>query len=196
MKLSLKYKISVALMRGIARTWRLKIEGNQPAGIGIVVFWHGFMLPGWLAFRNKGAAAVVSLSKDGEILSHLLTKWGFTLVRGSSSSKGKETLDHIAGLASGRIILMTPDGPQGPIYKFKAGAVVAAHRSDAPIYLCGIKVGAKKIFKKSWDRFCLPLPFSRIILKYSEPIYVPKDAERDSINEIIEEIENRLNEII
>jgi hypothetical protein len=195
MKLELKYRIAVFLLNMLSKTWRFRIvEGNIPEKPAIIVFWHGLMLPGWKLFEGKNPKAIVSLSKDGEILSTLLRKWGFEVVRGSSSKNGKEALEIIINNALDNYVLITPDGPQGPALKMKAGAIVACQRSGTKLYLCGITINSKKIFHKSWDKFQLPYPFSKILIRYSEAIEIDKNTEKKEINSFISKYEiNLLN---
>lgn len=153
------------------------------------------MLPVWIyAARNK-PIGVVSPSKDGEILSALLRRRGYRLIRGSSSKSGKDTLARIVESAANNLVLMTPDGPRGPKFKFKAGAVVAAHRSGAPLALCGVAVSLAKIFDKSWDDFALPLPYSKIKLRFSDIFEIPESAGRERISELIDICEKKLKEL-
>jgi lysophospholipid acyltransferase (LPLAT)-like uncharacterized protein len=151
------------------------------------------MLAGWRLFRKMDATAVVSPSKDGELLSGLLSRWGYSLVRGSSDKKGKETLENIVVKAEESLLVMTPDGPRGPIYKFKAGAVVGAKKAGVPLTLCRIRVYSCKRLDKSWDRFAIPYPFARIDVEYSEPILIPGELDFDETNEIIVNCEKFLN---
>jgi len=193
-KLSLKYKIVINLLNLLSKSWRIKLSGyDKTLDNGIIIFWHGYMLPVWKKFSVCNPVGVVSLSKDGEILSQLLLKWNFLLIRGSSSRKGKEVLDEIIASANeNRIILMTPDGPQGPPMQMKAGAAVAASRTGVPIFLCGVKIYNKWNFTKSWDNFSLPKPFSKIELILSEPFYIQKDADKELINSKISELQTKL----
>jgi hypothetical protein len=193
MKLELKYKIAVFLLNMLSKTWRFRIvEGDFPEKPAIIVFWHGLMLPGWKLFEGKNPKAIVSLSKDGEILSKLLQKWDFEVIRGSSSKNGKEALEMIINNAQDNFVLITPDGPQGPANKMKAGAVVACQRSGTKLYLCGITIKSKKIFNKSWDKFQLPYPFSKILIRFSDAIKIEKNAEKKEINTIISKYEIKL----
>lgn len=180
------------LISAMAKTWRFKITGKLPEAPAIVVFWHGKMMPGWYLFRKKNPYAVVSLSRDGQILSDLLEYWGFKLIRGSSSRGGKEVLAKLTETAKYNLICITPDGPQGPPREFKAGAVIASHRSGAPLYLCSIDIRSKKVFDKAWDKFELPLPFSKIIINISGPVSIPGDSSREDINSIIKTVEKQL----
>ncbi|MFA6571288.1 MAG: DUF374 domain-containing protein [Bacteroidota bacterium] len=191
--IGIKYKIAVALLRFFAITWRYDIKGKVPSKPAIIAFWHGLMLPVWYFFSKEQPYGVVSLSKDGSMLSYLLSKWNFRLIRGSSSSGGREVLDDIIRKSAETLILMTPDGPQGPVHKFKAGAVVASQRSSTPLVLCNPKIKFKIVFGKSWDKFQLPLPFSKIELYFTEINSVAPTATRDEIDLIINDCENRLN---
>lgn len=195
MKLSFKHRAAVTLMNLISKTWRIKVEGEMPSGNGIVIFWHGKMLPAWKILAGNNPYAVVSQSKDGEILSELLKRWGFELMRGSSSKDGKKILEKLIFTATSNLVLMTPDGPRGPREVMKAGAVIAAQRANAPLFLCGILIKSKKIFKKSWDLFEFPLPFTKIIVKYSKPFYIAKYEERYLTESKISDIQNALREI-
>ncbi len=192
MALKFKHKAAIKLLNLISKTWRIKVDGNIPEKPGIVAFWHGSMLPVWRFFKGNEPVGVVSLSKDGEILSQLLKIWGYKLIRGSSSKKGDETLQEIQAAAKEKLVLITPDGPRGPAKKFKAGAVVASQRTGVPIYLCNVKAGSRWVFRKSWDNFILPPPFSIINLHFSEPIFISENSDREQINSYIVYCENEL----
>ena len=189
----MKYRLIIFLLNLLSKTWRIQTSGYAGDFTkGIVVFWHGSMLAVWKYFAKYQPVAVVSLSKDGEILSRLLSKWGFSLIRGSSSRKGKEVLEEIVKATSEKLILMTPDGPRGPIYVMKPGAVVSASRSGVPIYLCGVKINYKHTFIRSWDKFQLPLPFSRIEINVSQPYFIEKMADKEIIDLKISELQTNL----
>lgn len=189
----MKIKIAIILINLISKTWRIKTTGYQgDFQNGIVVFWHGFMLPVWKYFGKANPTGVVSMSKDGEILSRLLQKWGYSLIRGSSSRRGKEVLEDIISKSFQNLVLMTPDGPQGPRFGMKSGAVVAAARAEVPIYLCGVNISNKYIFENSWDKFQFPLPFSRIALTIAEPVNIEKTTDKDLISRKISELQTKL----
>lgn len=190
--LKAKHRIAIFLLNLLSKTWRLKSNGMHPTTQpAIISFWHGKMLPVWKFFEGANPFGVVSLSRDGEILSQLLGKWGFTLIRGSSSKNSKETLEEITNAAVNHFVLITPDGPRGPIRKFKPGAAVAAMRAGAPLYFCAPSIRRKKTLSKSWDKFEIPLPFSRIDLVFSSPIHIAQNAGREEISAIISEIEKK-----
>ncbi|MEG8945993.1 lysophospholipid acyltransferase family protein [Rosettibacter firmus] len=161
----------------------------------IVAFWHGYMMIGWYLHRNLNCAALVSRSKDGELLAHVLKKWGYKVIRGSSHIGGNEAMENIVELLKQKNnLVITPDGPTGPIYKMKAGAVVAAKKTQVPLILTGI-CSNKKINLKSWDKFEIPLPFSKINVLYSEPIYISNTLTYDETSRLIQDCENKLNNL-
>jgi lysophospholipid acyltransferase (LPLAT)-like uncharacterized protein len=142
-------------------------EGLPAARRGIIfAFWHGSMATGWLLVRrlfpDAAPVAVVSLSPDGQILSETLDRLGFRLIRGSSSRGRDAVREGIAGeLGAGGIVAVTPDGPRGPIHRFKYGTVRLASVNRAPILFADIVHGKSRKLR-SWDRFEIPLPFSRV----------------------------------
>ena len=147
-----------------------ELQPDHHAGKMIYAFWHGKMIYGWLlakkVFRDKNIHAVVSLSKDGELLSQILAKLGFSLIRGSSS-KGSSKLKNemIAQLAQNGIIVITPDGPRGPCHTFKYGTLRLASEQGVPIVFATIRF-TKALKLRSWDGFEIPLPFSALSVTY------------------------------
>jgi hypothetical protein len=161
----------------------------------VLAFWHNTMLLPWYIHSNSGFAALTSLSKDGDLLAKILRKWNYKVVRGSSSKGGDVALGIMVDHAKhGYSIAVTPDGPRGPVNKFKAGAVVAAKKSGVPIVLAGIGF-RKKVLLKSWDKFQVPRFFSEAKLIYSDPIYIDQNLNYDQTSEKILECENLLNEL-
>lgn len=184
-------KLAIILIRLISRTWRIWVA-NPPSPNAVIAFWHGEMLPVWRFFAFKNASAVVSQSKDGEILSSLLKKWKYKLYRGSSSKGGSVILNKICTEFDNDYLLITPDGPRGPAKKFKAGAAVICQRKQIPLVLCSVKIHSKNQFNKSWDSFQFPLPFSKIDITFSDKINIPREATREDITQLINEFEGRM----
>jgi lysophospholipid acyltransferase (LPLAT)-like uncharacterized protein len=125
------------------------------------------MAAGWYAAR-KNSAALVSPSKDGDYLRHILARWQYTVIRGSSTKKGMEALRECIDLVrAGKVsrIVITPDGSRGPREVFKRGAFLAAKELHIPLIFLHIEYEHKYIFKKSWDRFEFPLPFTTVSIR-------------------------------
>ncbi len=161
----------------------------------VVAFWHGKMFLGWYLQKNKNFSALVSLSKDGDLLASLLSKWGFKVARGSSHIGGKEALEiMINQVREGASIAITPDGSKGPARKMKAGAVVLAKKCGIKLFAVGI--GYKnRVTLRSWDSFEIPLPFSKAIAVYSDPVLIESGMTYEETSEKIIEFEKLLNEL-
>ncbi|WP_337864913.1 lysophospholipid acyltransferase family protein [Ignavibacterium sp.] len=161
----------------------------------VLAFWHSTMLLPWYVHRNQNFAALTSLSKDGDLLARQLKSWNYKVVRGSSSKGGDVALGIMVDLAKNKnSIAITPDGPRGPVRRFKAGAVVTAKKSGIPVVLVGVGFNKKRKLK-SWDGFEVPKFFSRAKIVYSEPIFINSELSYDETSEIIKKCEQLLNEL-
>ncbi len=161
----------------------------------ILAFWHGTMLLPWFLHGNLKFAALISKSKDGNLLAKLLKHWEYEVVRGSSSSGGDVALGIMVDFAKNNYsVSITPDGPRGPAHKFKAGAVVTAKKSKVPLILAGIGYKKKKILS-NWDKFEVPYFFSKVKVVYSEPIQVDAGLSYEETSDVIVNCENKLNEL-
>lgn len=168
---------------------------NQQKQNFVLAFWHSTMLLPWYVHRNQNFAALTSLSKDGDLLARQLKSWNYKVVRGSSSKGGDVALGIMVDLAKNKYsVAITPDGPRGPVRKFKAGAVITAKRSGIPLVLAGVGFQKKRKLK-SWDSFEIPKFFSRAKIVYSEPIFVNSELSYEETSEIIKKCEQILNEL-
>ena len=161
----------------------------------VLAFWHGQMLLAWYLHRNKNYTALISKSKDGDLLEKILKHWNYNVVRGSSSQGGGVALGILVDFARNNdSVVITPDGPRGPINKMKPGAVIAAKKSKTPLILVGVGYKKKKVLK-SWDKFEIPKFFSEARAVYSEPVYINSDLSFVETSEIILGCEQKLNKL-
>jgi len=150
---------------------------DQPIAI---VLWHNRLFLSAEIVRRfrqgRPAYALVSASKDGAWLSAFFSLVGMRTVRGSSSRLGREAATALVEvLRAGDDIGITPDGPRGPCYDLKAGALIVARRTKAPLLLVGAHFHSAWRLK-SWDGFYLPKPFSRVTMR---SLVVPAEALAD-----------------
>ncbi len=130
------------------------------------VVWHNRLFLVSEIFRRyrqgRPCYGLVSASKDGAWLDAFFSLVGLRTVRGSSSKLGREAVTALVDvMRRGNDIGITPDGPRGPLYDFKAGGLIVARRAGAPLLLLGgVYESAWQLC--SWDRFYLPRPFSRV----------------------------------
>ena len=153
-----------------------------------IVLWHNRLFLAAEIVRRyrtgRPAYALVSASEDGAWLSAFFAMGGLRTVRGSSSRLGREAASALVEvLQSGRDVGITPDGPRGPCYEFKPGAIIVARRTRAPMLLVGAEFSSSWRLK-SWDRFHLPKPFSRVRMR-CEIIEPEQLADRDAGIELV-----------
>jgi lysophospholipid acyltransferase (LPLAT)-like uncharacterized protein len=172
----------------------IKILDNENKNY-ILAFWHGTMLLPWYLHGNPKCAALISKSKDGDLLAKILKHWNYNVVRGSSSTGGDIALAIMIDFAKNDYsVTITPDGPRGPVQKFKAGAVVTEKKSDVPLILAGVGLQKKKVLS-NWDKFQAPYFFSKAKIIYSEPIFIEPNLSYEETSNIIIDCENKLNEV-
>jgi lysophospholipid acyltransferase (LPLAT)-like uncharacterized protein len=161
----------------------------------VLAFWHGQMLLAWYLHRNKNFTALISKSQDGDLLEKILKHWKYNVIRGSSSNGGEVALGIMVDYArNNETVVITPDGPRGPINKMKAGAVITAKKSRTPLILFGIGYKKKRVLK-SWDKFEIPKFFSEAKAVYSDPVFVNSDLSFTETSELILNCEQKLNEL-
>lgn len=142
---------------------------DQPAGPPfIAATWHNRLLLWAYVIRRYlseyNGSALVSPSGDGEVIGDLVARYGFNVVRGSSSRKGASALLQLAAvLAQGKIVGIIPDGPRGPAYRLAGGIVYLAQKSGAPVLPMNMEFSSCWRLR-NWDRFILPRPFSTVRL--------------------------------
>lgn len=183
-------------------TWRYEViaeDGVTPVLFGqkpgpeIYCFWHQCVLPCTVYFRRTHATILISQSFDGELITRILRMFGFRAVRGSSSRHAREGLLGLVGVIDeGGPAIFTADGPRGPIYRTKMGPIKLAQLTGAPIGAFHLEPEHAWVMK-SWDRFLVPKPFTRIVVSWSRYMDVPADlsaedfeARRQELNDAIE----------
>lgn len=148
-----------------------------------MVLWHNrLFLAAEIVRRFRGgrpAYALVSASQDGAWLTAFFSLAGVRTVRGSSSRLGREAASALVEvLRAGHDIGITPDGPRGPCYELKPGTVIVTRRTRSPMLIIGAEFEAAWRLR-SWDRFCLPKPFSRVRMR-CEVLPAEKLADREA----------------
>ena len=165
-----------------ARTLRFEIDD----GAGIVgkpvkenyigALWHNRLLifPFVLRrfFSHRRGAALISASRDGDLLTDAIKRFGFDVVRGSSSRLGASAILQLTNvLASGGDVVITPDGPRGPPYELGQGIIFLAQKSDAAVLPMNMEYSSCWRIK-SWDRFIVPRPFAKVRVLIGQPHHV------------------------
>jgi lysophospholipid acyltransferase (LPLAT)-like uncharacterized protein len=191
-----------ALLWIVSRTWRFEViapDGVIPvifgekAGPEIYCFWHQCVLPCTVYFRRTHATILISRSFDGELITRILEMFGFHATRGSSSRGAREGLLGLKQvIESGAPAIFTADGPRGPIYRTKMGPIKLAQMTGAPIG-CFHLEPEHAWTMRSWDRFLVPRPFTRIVVSWGPWTRLPSnlspeefEPKREELNAAIE----------
>ncbi len=167
-----------ALVRLWTATLRFEVPTEDLRIIRVVteptvfILWHNRLFLAAEIFRRYRQGhriyTLISASRDGSWLAAFFASVGLGAVRGSSSRNGREAATElIKALREGHDAGITPDGPRGPAYEMKPGALIVARRSGKRVVLVGADFESSARLR-SWDGFHLPLPFSRVGLKFVE----------------------------
>jgi lysophospholipid acyltransferase (LPLAT)-like uncharacterized protein len=165
------------LLRLLVATLRFEVDAPELLEAGnrrrtaIFVFWHNRLLlvpqiwHRYLAEGRPRGMAMTSTSRDGELIAQFLMRFGIGPVRGSATRRGTAALRELIGwLKRGHDVCITPDGSRGPIYEMKPGVVTLAQLTGVPLLAIGIDYSdAWRL--KSWDRFFIPKPFSKVTFR-------------------------------
>lgn len=159
----------------------------------IVAFWHGRLLMMPFVYPGKPGAILISRHRDGEYMSRIAALLGFEVIRGSTTRGGVRAVKQMIRAVKGTLnLVMTPDGPRGPRAKVKSGIIEMARLTGAPIVPVSFSASRRR-FLKSWDAFLVPVPLSRAVYIWGEPMYVPRTATSDEVAQHQETLEARLN---
>jgi lysophospholipid acyltransferase (LPLAT)-like uncharacterized protein len=167
----------------------------EKGGKAIAAIWHQrfFGVIGYAKKFNKlSASAIISKSGDGELISQVAIRLGIRPIRGSSSSGGKEALEAIVNdLAVHRFAIQAVDGPKGPRQVVKAGLIRMAQLSGAPIFPVCIALNRAWMLN-SWDRFLIPKPFSKVLVHWGNPIFIPAEIDTETFENLRLQVEERM----
>jgi hypothetical protein len=177
-----------AALRFLGRTWTLRrtntAEYDRRLAGGercIYALWHCRMLPLIYAYRGLGAAALVSQSRDGELIAGVIERIGYVAARGSSSHGGQQGFNELVRFAAeGRSLTITPDGPRGPREVVKPGLVRLASLTGLPVLPVASASRGSWVLR-SWDGFRVPRPFAVVWISYGELVRVPPGLDEGGI---------------
>ncbi len=174
-----KLRLAGMAYRFWARTLRIRAEPLPPAP-AVLVLWHrNLFVPLW-AYRHRGIVILASRHRDGRRIAEIARGLGYEPVLGSSTRGGAAgARGLLRALQAGRWVALTPDGPRGPRFVVKPGALAIARHTGAPIYTTGVACSPVRVLG-SWDRFLLPWPFARCTVVFQGP-YRAEDLDPDRL---------------
>ena len=191
--------LGAGLIRFLLATMRIRTVSPPPwdelrreKGGVIFAFWHSRLLLMSYVARDRDVEVLISRHRDGEIISRIVARLGFSSVRGSSTRGGASALRRMPRIVrDGKDLAITPDGPRGPACRVQPGVILAARLSGRPVLPVTFASDHFHSFG-SWDRFQVPRPFSRGVFVWGEPLRVSRE---DDLEERRQALEDSLNAI-
>lgn len=191
--------LAPALLKGIRLTSRFDVRNEAelsklyPEDNFILAFWHGQMIPFVQYFLNSGFYTFASPHRDGDYVARMMEGMGQKALR--TSLRDVQIGELVKGLKlarEGETLVVTPDGPVGPRMVAKPGIIKISRRTQLPILpAAGLATSAH--FFSSWDRYCFPFPFGKIMLNFGAPIR-SWDSEV-SVEESAKQLEGKLRSL-
>ena len=191
-----------ALIRLTGSTTRFTVEGwehweaaSAARKLPIYTTWHNRVFLATYFWRRRRIVVMTSQSFDGEYIARFIQRFGYGAARGSSTRGGVGALVEMIrlmrrGCPAGFMI----DGPKGPRYVAKMGAVLLAKKTGHPV-LPFIITAARFWKAGSWDAFQIPKPFTRALVLIAPPIFVPADADEKTLTARRDELQRALDEL-
>ncbi len=173
----------------------------------IITIWHrSLLLAPKTLLKSKSYASLSSNHADGKIGVIYAKLTGVTSIRGSGTgSASKRPVKDKKGAAALRTILrylennksvwLTADIPPGPIFECGRGIIAMARLSQKPILATAIRTKNEIIIEKAWDKLIIPKPFGKMVIAYGEPLWVPRDADKATLEACRLQLEKNLNEL-
>lgn len=188
----------------VGRTGKFEVHGSKEFDKlvtdndgGIFVAWHGraLMLPYfWKNIRQM--KALVSPHADGRIISRLLKFYHILTINGSTDKRANgAALDIMKELNQGTVIALISDGPRGPRMRLNKSAIYFAQKTGKPIMGFTYSSEDAKILRRSWDAMLIPRCFKKGVVYGTKPLFVPKDATEEEIEQLRLKFETELNEL-
>ncbi|MEM6854217.1 MAG: DUF374 domain-containing protein [Planctomycetota bacterium] len=167
----------------------------------VAALFHESILIGPFTVRHLNSVTVVNPSESGNLIAGILRRMNFTVIRGGSSrgkSRHKEVMGDLAGQLSQKPsdpVFIAVDGSYGPAHVVKPGIVALAKRVDVPLFVF-YGVSSRALRLPSWDRTLIPLPFSRVIVRFSGPIEPREDGRRVATDVLHQRVQDRLDQMV
>lgn len=199
--------LAVFVVELLWRSCRVRVIGEDGLkqsiaahGAVVPVCWHQhlIMCSRYIVAKRVPQLKVgfmISPSVDGEAPSMLARWYGGQVIRGSGSYTGTRAVRHLykAIVREKLSPLITPDGPRGPRFQFKGGAILVAQLCGVPVVPLAFAARPAHVFK-TWDKFVLPWPFARIVLAVGEPVLIPRELEETQSRAWEQEMAQRLHQ--
>jgi lysophospholipid acyltransferase (LPLAT)-like uncharacterized protein len=192
------------LIKLIGATVKFEIEGwenfaaaSSNGNIPIYTFWHDRVFLATYFWQRRAIVVMTSRSFDGEYIARFIQRFGYGAARGSSSRGATgAVIEMVRLMRAGCPTAFTIDGPKGPRYVAKMGAVLLARKTGNPVLPFTIAAERFWEIKGSWDRSQIPKPFTRATVFIGAPIHVVPDADEAMLNAKRDELQASLDAMV
>ncbi len=197
-------EIAVWSLRALYKTTRIEIRLTDPVHDPyepnrteecVYSVWHDSLLYPLFMNRPRSIVGLVGPHRDGDYVSNVLKALKLKAVRGSSSRGGATAIVKSMEEIKDHSLVITPDGPRGPRREMKLGCAFVAAQSGTPVIATAFSCSNAWSLQGSWTDLIVPKPFSRVYAVTGEPIYVPKDATREMIEEVTQQIQAEMDRL-
>jgi lysophospholipid acyltransferase (LPLAT)-like uncharacterized protein len=173
--------IGVGYVQLVRLTSRIDRPSPPHGGPFIIALWHGRLaMLHQLRIDNRPLVALISSHRDGQLISKCAWYYNIRTVAGSSTRGGISAVRQLLRFTQeGHSLIITPDGPRGPRMHVNKGIIDIARLSGLPILPAAISSNGREL--KTWDRFLVPMPFSRVTIRWGEPLRVVHDSDASTI---------------
>jgi lysophospholipid acyltransferase (LPLAT)-like uncharacterized protein len=163
----------------------------------VYTFWHSEIFAATWFWRKRGIVVMSGYNFDARLTARVIAKHGYEIARGSASRGAARALvGMVRAIQRGHDAAFTIDGPRGPRYQAKPGAVMLAKATGAAILCFHIRPAHAWVFTKSWDRSEIPRPFSRAAVFIAPPITVSRDADDAELTLKLNEVQTALEDLV
>ncbi len=174
--------LAIPALRILSSSWKTEVLGEENRAEvmnsegSLFALWHGRMLVGLPSQTQLRMSVLVSPSRDGSIMDPILNSFSYATVRGSTSRGGARALRELLNrLRAGGRIVITPDGPRGPMHSMNEGLAWMARATGFPVLPVGLACD-RHWSMSSWDRFTIPKWRAKIVVSYGPPLWLPKSS--------------------
>jgi lysophospholipid acyltransferase (LPLAT)-like uncharacterized protein len=203
LKIKLVSLLGYWAIRLIGRTLRWQVEGEEhlqslyAAKKNVIyTFWHGRIFLGTYFFRNRGIVVMSGYNKDARTMARVIERFGYGIARGSSTRGAKRAVvTMLHEIRRNKDVAFSIDGPRGPRYVAKPGAVWVASKTGAAIFPFHMSPEKKWVIN-SWDQFHIPKPFSRVLVLMGAPIFVKENADEADLNQSQQILQHSLEDML
>jgi lysophospholipid acyltransferase (LPLAT)-like uncharacterized protein len=191
------------LIKAIGGTINLEVDGwenwevaSREEQIPIYTFWHNRVFLATYFWQRRRIVVMTSRSFDGEYIARFIQRFGYGAARGSSTRGATgAVVEMVRLMRAGCPTAFTIDGPKGPRYVAKMGAVLLAKKTGHPILPFTVTAESFWQASQSWDQFQVPKPFTRARVFIAAPIFVAPDADDGGLDAARDELQRALDDI-